>query len=147
VAGSRRRARCRRYPADAADAVAFAPPIEELAALARRPGWIAEEPGIHLVPHLDGGGDSGLRVLHCGTGDDGALEVAAEHSPGDSRRDIRRRAWTLIGTIAEPAASVRERRDGETVVFEVVTGVRDGSGQFAGHGHALRIRVRPPTVP
>jgi hypothetical protein len=73
--GSRRRARCRRYPADAADAVAFAPPVEELAALARRPGWVAEEPGIHLVPHLDGGGDSGLRVLHCGTGDDGALEL------------------------------------------------------------------------
>src|SRR6266496_1804754 len=79
--------------------------------------------------------------------DDGALEVAAEHSPGDSRRDIRRRAWTLTGTIAEPAASVRERRDGETVVFEVVTGIPDGSGPFASHGHALRIRVRPPTVP
>ncbi len=54
--------------AGVADAVAFAPAIEELAALARRPGWVAEEPGVHLVPHLEGGGDSGLRVLHCGTG-------------------------------------------------------------------------------
>src|SRR5215468_9182523 len=34
-----------------ADASAFAPAVEELAALARRPGWVAEDPEIHLGPH------------------------------------------------------------------------------------------------
>jgi uncharacterized protein (DUF1800 family) len=35
-----------------ADASAFALAIEELAALARRPRWVAEDPQIHLEPHL-----------------------------------------------------------------------------------------------
>ena len=127
-----------------ADAGAFAAAVEELAALARRPGWVAEEPEVHLVPHLRGADVAGLRVLGCSAGDDGVLDVAAEHSPGDGRRDIRRRAWALIGAIAEPAASVRERRDGDEVLFEVITGIPEGSGRFATHGHTIRLRVLPP---
>ncbi len=79
--------------------------------------------------------------------DDGVLDVAAEYSPGDSRRDIRQQAWTLIGTVAEPAASVREHRDGDTVVFHVVTGIPEGSGQFASHGHTLRLTLHPAATP
>jgi hypothetical protein len=127
-----------------ADASAFAAAIDELAALARRPGWVAEEPEAHLVPHLRGAGVTGLRVVTWRAGQDGVLEVAAEHSPGDSRGDIRRRAWALIGCVAEPAASVRERRDGDAAVFEIVTGVPEGAGPFASHGHTLRLRVLPP---
>jgi hypothetical protein len=129
-----------------ADASVFATAIEELAALARRPGWVAEEPEVHLVPYLHGADVVGLRLVNCRAAKDGVLEVAAEHSPGDSRRDIRRRAWGLIGAIAEPAASVRERRDGETVVFEIVTGIPDRYGQFASHGHTLRLTVLPPAA-
>jgi hypothetical protein len=108
---------------------------------------VAEEPEVHLAPQLRDAGVSGLRLLDCSAGEDGIFEVAAEHGPADSRRDIRRRVWALIGTVAEPAASVQERRDGDTVVFEVVTGVPEGSGHFATHGHALRLRVRPADVP
>ena len=104
---------------------------------------MAEEPGVHLEPQLRGAWVRGLRVLGCAAGDDGILEVTAEHSPAGSRRDIRRRAWALIGAVAEPAASVHERRDGDAVVFEVVTGVPEGSGHFATHGHTLRLRIRP----
>ncbi|SRR6266516_3514435 len=129
-----------------ADAGVFAAAIEELAALARRPGWVAEEPGAHLVPHLRGAGVAGLRLLECNSRDDGVLEVTAEHGPGDSRRDVRRLAWALIGTVAEPAASVREHRDGDSVVFDVVTGIPEGSGQFATHGHTLRLTVLPPAT-
>jgi hypothetical protein len=67
----------------------------------------------------------------------------AAHRPGDSRRDIRRRAWALISVIAEPASSVREHYDGDAVVFEVITGVPEASSQFASHGHTLRLRIRP----
>jgi hypothetical protein len=131
--------------AGVADASVFAAAIGELAALARRPGWVTEEPEVHLVPHLRGASAEGLRRLDYRTGDDGVLDVTAEYSPDDSRRDIRQRAWTLIGTIAEPTASVREHRDGNTVVFEVVTGVPEGSGQFASHGHTLRLTLLPTT--
>jgi len=128
-----------------ADASSFATAVEELAALARRPGWVAEEPEVHLVPHLRGAsGAAGLRLISCDAGDDGVLEIAAEHDPGDSRGEIRWRAWTLIGAVAEPAASVRERRDGDTIIFEIITGIPDRSGPFASHGHTLRLTIRPP---
>jgi hypothetical protein len=126
----------------AADAAAFAAAIEELAALARRPGWVAEEPDLHLVPHLRGAGVPGLRLSGWHTGPDGVLEAVAEYPPGDSRRDLRRQAWALIGALAEPAASVRERPGGDTVVFEVVTGIPE-NGHFATHGHTLRLTLRP----
>jgi hypothetical protein len=132
--------------AGVADASAFAAAVEELAALARRPGWVAEEPEVHLVPHLRRAGAGPLRLLTCSSGDDGVLNVEAECGPGDSRRDIRRLAWALLGEVAEPAASVRERRDGDSVVFEVVTGVPGDSGPFASHGHTIRLTVLPPAT-
>jgi hypothetical protein len=133
--------------AGVADAAVFAAAVDELAALVRRPGWVAEEPEVHLTPHLRGAGVSGLRVLECTAREDGILDVAAEHDPGATQRDIRRRAWALIGAVAEPAASVHERRDGDAVIFEVVTGAPEGSGHFATHGHTLRLRIRPAGGP
>lgn len=130
-----------------ADASAFAPAVEELAALARRPRWVAEDPEIHLVPHLRGADVDGLRITRIRTGEDGVLAVGAECEPDASRGELRRRAWVLLGTVAEPAASVRERRDGDTVVFEVVTGIPDGAWPFASHGHTLRLTLTPATAP
>jgi hypothetical protein len=130
-----------------AEASAFALAVEELAGLTRRPGWVTEDPQVHLVPRLRGAGVEGLRVAGCRTDHDGVLTVTAGHSPGDGRHDIRRRPWALLGVIAEPAASVREQRDGDTVVFEVVTGVPDRTGPFASHGHAIRLTLRPAPAP
>jgi hypothetical protein len=129
-----------------ADASAFAAAVEELADLARRPGWVAEEPEVHLVPHLRGAQVAGLRLSGWHTGEDGVLEAVAEHRAGESRRGLRRQAWALLGEIAEPAASVRERTDGDSVIFEVVTGI-PGGGQFASHGHTVRLTLRPAGTP
>ena len=129
-----------------ADASAFAVAVEELAGLARRPGWVAEEPEAHLVPHLRGAEVAGLRLSGWHTGEDGVLEAVAEYVAGESRGDLRRRAWALLGTIAEPAASVRELPDGDNVVFEVVMGIPDG-GHFASHGHTVRLTLRPVGTP
>jgi hypothetical protein len=129
-----------------ADASAFASALEELAALARRPGWVAEDPCIHLAPHLHGATVDGLRIVQIRAGEDGMLAVDAECSPGVGRGELRRRAWALLGAVAEPATSVRERRDGDTAVFEVVTGVPDGAGPFASHGHTLRLTITPATA-
>lgn len=130
-----------------AEASAFAPAIEELAVLARRPGWVAEEPEAHLVPHLRAASVPGLRLTGWHTGEDGVLEVVAEHRATDSRGEVRQRAWVLSGTIAEPAASVRERLDGEAVIFDVVTGIPNGPGRFASHGHVVRFSLTPATTP
>ena len=129
-----------------ADASAFAAAVEELAGLARRPGWVAEKPEVHLVPHLRGAKVAGLRLSGWHTGADGVLEVVAEYRAGESRGELRRQAWALLGEIAEPAASVRERTDGDGVIFEVVTGIPDG-GRFASHGHTVRLTLRPAGSP
>jgi hypothetical protein len=126
-----------------ADASSFAQSIEELAELARRPGWVAEEPEVHLVPHLRDANIAGLQVAGCQTGQDGVLAVSAIYTPDTSRHDLRQRAWALLGSIAEPAASVREHLDGEAVVFEVVTGIPDGPGPCASHGHSVRLTLTP----
>ena len=128
-----------------ADAAPFAPTIDELASLARRKGWVAEEPQAHLVPHLRGAHIDGLELADCQAGQDGVLNILAHHRPGAGRAAIRQQAWALIGTIAEPAASVREHLDGDAVVFEVVTGIPDG-GPFASHGHSLRLTFLPATA-
>jgi len=128
-----------------ADAGVFADSVQELAQLARRPGWVAEEPEAHLVPHLQSASVPGLTVLTCRAGEDGVLDVAAEHSPGDRRRDIRRRAWALLGHVAEPLASVHEHATEDAVMFDVITGGpgAGGSAQFATHGHTIRLTLRP----
>ena len=130
-----------------ADASSFAPAIEELAALARRPGWVAENPEIHLIPHLQDADVPGLRVLGCQPAGDGVLHVTAEYRTGDSRRDIRLHAWALIAAVAEPAASVREYNDGSVIIFDVVTGIPENAGPFATHGHTLRLTLNPPADP
>jgi hypothetical protein len=129
-----------------ADASGFAAAIEELAALARRAGWVAEDPDVHLVPHLTAAAVEGLRLVSYRVRADGVLIVAVQYSPGMGRSEIRLRAWALIGTIAEPAASVCERPDGDTVVFDVVTGIPDGTGPFASHGHSVRLELTPGTT-
>jgi hypothetical protein len=129
-----------------ADASSFAPAIEELAALARRPGWVAEDPESHLVPHLQAADVPGLRLLGYTPDGDGVLHVTAEYRAGDSRGQIRRHAWALIATVAELATSVRERSDsdGGTIVFDIVTGIPENAGRFATHGHTIRLTLNPP---
>lgn len=130
-----------------ADASGFAPGVEELATLARRPGWVAEDPETHLVPHLRSASVDGLHIVEAIARQDGVLAVTAEYEPGISQGELRRRAWALLGTIAEPAASVRERREQNAAVFEVVTGIPDNTGAFASHGHTLRLVLQPRQSP
>ena len=130
-----------------ADASAFATGIEELAALARRPRWVAEEPELHLAPHLRRASVDGLHIGEIRTVQDGVLAVTAECDQGASRGELRRLAWALLGTIAEPAASVRERHDDDAAIYEVVTGIPDDTGPFASHGHTVRLTLTPATAP
>jgi hypothetical protein len=131
-----------------ADAAQFAAGADELVAAMRRPNWVAEEPEIHLLPHLERACEPlPLRILDARAAPDGAYDVqlgwAGDHAGiGVLRASI----FGLLGGIAEPATYVRQRRTGtgegsqEVLTFEVVTGIVDDD-PFKPHGHTLRLTV------
>jgi hypothetical protein len=98
-----------------------------------------------LAESVPAGSNGSLRPLaaHEMNRSDGVLAVSASCDAGASHGELRRQAWVLLGAVAEPAASLRERRDGDAAVFEVVTGIPDGAGPFASHGHTLRLTIQP----
>ena len=125
-----------------ADATDLAPAIDELATLARRDGWVAEEPEAHLLPHLrraidapnspwtlrDSSVTAGVLVLDL---------AWAGRGPSALRAD----AFALVGAVAETVTHVREREAAGLTELEVVTGVPPGTTSFAAHGHTLRLRI------
>jgi hypothetical protein len=132
-----------------ADASHFAAGAEELISAMRRPNWVAEQPEMHLLPHLEQACELlPLRIIEARTPDDGSYEVelgwtGVEAGVGAVRAAI----FGLLGSIAEPASYIRQRRtdgsDGSTdmLTFEVVTGIVE-EAPFKPHGHALRLVVR-----
>jgi len=131
-----------------ADAAQFVDGAAELIAAMRRPNWVAEQPEIHLLPHLERACESlPLRILDARTAEDGSYDVRLgwigdEPGVGAMRAAI----FGLLAGIAEPASYVRQRRtetmegSGETLSFDVVTGIVDDT-PFKPHGHTLRLVV------
>jgi hypothetical protein len=126
------------------DASDFAEPVQRLLSTLGHPGWVAEEPEAHLLPHLEATvAELGIRLARW-EDVDGVLEVDVE-IPSGARKARRAAAYALIAAVAEASTSVREVRPDE---YEVVTGMLPGDGAFATHGHVLRIRaiagIEPP---
>ncbi len=128
-----------------ASAASHAPSLQGLLGAMQATDWVAEEPRTHLLPHLEtalGRGDSPLRLLAARDNPDGTFNVdLAWRGPPASARDRRAAVFALVGAIAECSTHVREQRLDDGAVFDVVTGMLDGDGPFAGHGHTLRLRV------
>jgi hypothetical protein len=122
--------------------------VRRLLEAMHEPDWVAEEPELHVLPHLlamVSRPDSPLRLLGTRTDVDGSFAVDLEWTgPAPSRRQQRAAIFALIGTIAEPATAVHEhaREDGAT--FQVVTGLLEGDGPFTSHGHTVFLRVVSP---
>jgi hypothetical protein len=122
-----------------ADATIAAPSLARLLAMVREPAWVAEDPELHLLPHLMPAAERlGLMVTVI-DGSAGGLEIAVTTMDAASRREVRARIHGLVGSIAESSTHVREVESGR--VYEVVTGMLEGDGPFAPHGHILRIVV------
>jgi hypothetical protein len=133
-----------------ADASAFAAGAVELVDAMGHPSWVSEEPEVHLFPHIE----QACRTL--------PFEVLDARLSAGGTFDLRLRwtdeAWgvgqvraavfTLVGSFAEVATYVRQRRivaienRCETLLFEIVTGILD-DGLVAPHGHTVRITVTP----
>jgi hypothetical protein len=131
-----------------AGATQFVDGAAELIAAMQRPNWVAEEPELHLLPHLEHACESlPLQILDARRTDDGTYDVRLRWIGDDPAVGMIRAAiFGLLGGIAEPASYVGQRRtassegSGEMLTFEVVTGIVDET-PFKPHGHTLRLSV------
>jgi hypothetical protein len=131
-----------------ADAAQFVDGASELLAAMRETTWVAEQPELHLLPHLQRACESlPLRILDTRTSADGSYEVRLAWTGDEPGVGVIRAAiFSLLGGIAEPASYIRQRPaqasngSDETLTFEVVTGIVDET-PFKPHGHTLRLQV------
>lgn len=121
-----------------ASADAYLDHADALRAAMSEPDWVAEDPDVHLLPHIRRFCD-GSDVLRL---DDWSIEagvlvldLSSERSGGERHAAV----YALIGTFAEPATLVRQLTQDRDYV--VVTGVLEGDSQFAPHGHTVLVRV------
>jgi hypothetical protein len=126
-----------------ADARTFAHDAEALVDAMRRPNWVAEQPEVHLLPHLQRSCESlPVELVGARVSDDGSYDVGLRWT-GETDRigEVRAAVFSLVGGFAEVFTYVRQRRGGDAVVFEVVTGILGEESSFSPHGHSLRLSV------
>ena len=108
----------------------------------RSPNWVAEQPEVHLLPHLQRSCESlPFELVDARVSEDGSYDVELRWA-GDTDRigEVRAAVFALVGGFAEVFTYVRQRRGADAVVFEVVTGILDAES-FSPHGHAVRLTV------
>jgi hypothetical protein len=130
------------------DARAFEGVLDSLHGQAVVRGWVAEDPELHLLPHLSEAiaGGAPWRLEASGTGTDGTFAIRLRWmGPSDAGpAAIRAAVFSLIGQIAEGTTLVHERRDEGGASYEVVTGDLPGETRFATHGHTLVLAIDEP---
>ena len=124
---------------------AFAGHLAELAELMSDPGWVAEEPEAHLLPHLEAACEEPGSLLRLdGARSEGEIFIVelTARDPDLSTGRTRQAAVGLVAGIAEESTVIRQRREGDVLEFDVATGTAT-PGRFAPHGHLVRLRIRP----
>jgi hypothetical protein len=133
------------------DAARLVPGAGELVAAFREATWVAEQPELHLLPHIDAWCQQDRRLALTGAYIDStdAYVVDLEWH-GESRRvgEARAAVFSLIGSFAESATYVRQRRvasNGDPAAmklqFEVGTGELAPDTMFEPHGHVVLINL------
>lgn len=114
----------------------------------REPDWVAEDPELHLLPHLQRACERlPFELVGTSTSRDAAAVRLAWNGDGGVGA-VRAAVFALVGSVAESTTYVRQRRDGDELSFEVVTGAVGTDSRFAPHGHALVFKVgNVPTAP
>jgi hypothetical protein len=124
-----------------ASAREMAPEARRLVDVMESPDWVAEAPEHHLLPHIEracSAPGAPLRLDGWSVQDGGVLELQVTYVAGDpSPSTIRLAALAVLAEIAEARTFTIERGP----VFEMVTGVLDDDGEFAAHGHVVRLVV------
>jgi hypothetical protein len=121
----------------------------DLVAAFQEPLWVAEHPEDHLLPHVERWcQDDGRLVLRTTSTDDQhtfVLDLEWRGEPtgvGQARAAV----FSLIGSFAESATYVRQRRslsesNGSRLRFEIGTGELAPDARFQPHGHTVVINV------
>ncbi|MFC9768602.1 hypothetical protein [Rhodococcus jostii] len=120
----------------------FAPNVGRLVAHLEREGWVTEDPDAHLLPHLQGfceQPDSRWRLIGARLLDDGvyAVDIGPSAEMATPNLPIRE-TIPLLGQVAEASFAVQQI-DENTI--ECVTGMLDGDGPYATHGHLIRLHI------
>lgn len=126
-----------------ASASAAVPDLDRLRAAMLEPDWVTEEPEAHLLPHVRRlCSERGWELARSDVVD-AVLEVDVL-APAGTVQSPREAAFALLGTFAEASTHVVERSPdvGKDVELLVTTGMLEGDGAFAPHGHTVRISVR-----
>jgi hypothetical protein len=133
------------------DAAQLVPGASQLVAAFAQPAWVAEQPEIHLRPHVEAWcqRDRRLALTDAYTDDAKAyiLDLEWRGVPagvGEARAAV----FALIGSFAESATYVRQRRIASggrgsptKLQFEVGTGELAPDASFDPHGHVVVINV------
>ena len=132
------------------DAAQLVSGATELLSAFRETAWVAEQPDVHLRPHVEAwcARDARLSLSNAHTDHRHAyiLELRWHGAPA-SVGDARAAVFSLIGSFAESATYVRQRHvageadDSHTLQFEVGTGELTPDGRFKSHGHVVLINV------
>jgi hypothetical protein len=119
--------------------------VHRLLEAMHQPDWVAEDPEVHLLPHLVAAltrPGSPMRLLGASTDADASFVVDLEWiDAAPTPRQQRLAIFALIGAIAESATTVYEQPREDGASFEVVTGLLEADGPFSSHGHTLKLRV------
>jgi hypothetical protein len=111
--------------------------------------WVAEEPDIHLLPHLQRVCAEPQTPWTLGGTElaGGVYRVALTWSPRSaSLRQLRSDVFALIGSIGEAVTFVHQRVLEDSVCYDVATGMLHGDSAFAAHGHLLEFQIRGAAV-
>lgn len=122
----------------------FMPHVERLARLLDEDKWIAEDPDIHLRPHIYRAVEKirSLELVRAVEIPRGIYEVKLRWEPTDATAgDLRSEIFSVIGTFAEATTQVEQRIVDDEIHFEVATGMPDEETPFKTHGHLVRLRI------
>lgn len=130
-----------------AEAAALVPEVAKLVGAMEAPDWIAEDPELHLLPHLRhacGASGSAFVLEDASTVDASVLVVSLRWRGEGDRRTVTQAVWALLGSVIETSAFVHGPADdewGAAVGWDVVTGMLRPDTAFEPHGHTLRLVV------
>jgi hypothetical protein len=123
----------------------------ELIAAFGQPDWVAEQPELHLLPHVEAWCRQDRRLALTGTHTDDSRAYVLDlewRSTTGSVGAVRAAVFSLIGSFAESATYVRQRHvvsddsgPATELQFEVGTGELGPGVRFLPHGHVVLINV------
>jgi|GEM_PF-1224636 len=126
------------------DGTAFAPHVQQFLDALHIPSWVAEDPDIHLLPHLHHAcdlPDSAWRIVATAFADSIYTVRLEWLRPEGNITRLRADVFALVGTIAEGATYVHQQVTNDGMMYKVITGLLDDQTPFRGHGHLVRLLV------